>query len=92
MLVQMAKLLGATVIGTTSSPEKAQKAKDMGCDHIILYTQENVLEKVLEYTNGQGVECVYDGVGKSTFDTSLACLKRLGTMCSFGNASGKVKL
>ena len=88
--MQMAKLLGAKVIGTTSNMEKAKRAIENGCDHVILYTNENVVEKVMEYTNKEGVECVYDGVGKSTFDTSLACLKRLGTLCSFGNASGKV--
>ena len=86
----MAKILGAKVIGTTSTIEKAQIAKNNGCDHVILYNQENVYDKVMEYTENKGVECVYDGIGKSTFDISISCLKRLGTMCSFGNASGKV--
>jgi NADPH2:quinone reductase len=90
LLVQLAKFYGATVIGTTSTPAKAEVAKAAGVDHIILYTQEDVATRVMELTQNVGVDAVYDGVGKSTFDVSLKCLKRLGFMLSFGNASGKV--
>jgi NADPH:quinone reductase len=61
-----AKSRGATVIGTTSSPEKAQLAKSYGADHVILYNKENVVERTLELTNGEGVHAVFDGVGKDT--------------------------
>jgi NADPH2:quinone reductase len=90
MIVQMAKYLKATVIGTTSTSEKAMLAQKAGCDHVILYKEDNVLEKVMNITKSKGVNAVYDGVGKSTFDLSLSCLARFGTMLSFGNASGKV--
>ncbi|KAJ3298034.1 hypothetical protein HDU79_000885 [Rhizoclosmatium sp. JEL0117] len=90
LLVQIAKHYGAIVIGTTSSAEKAETAKKAGADHVILYTTQNVKEEVLKITNGKGVQVVYDGIGKSTFDISLSCLARLGTLASFGNASGKV--
>ncbi|KAJ3023497.1 UNVERIFIED_CONTAM: hypothetical protein HDU68_008596 [Siphonaria sp. JEL0065] len=90
LLVQICKHYGAIVIGTTSSPEKAETAKKAGADHVILYTQQNVKDEVLKITNGKGVQVVYDGVGKSTFDVSLGSLARLGTLASFGNASGKV--
>jgi NADPH2:quinone reductase len=90
LLVQLCKHLGATVIGTASTPEKAQLAKDAGADHVILYSHENVVEKVMLITNQRGVDAVFDGVGKSTFDDSLKCLANFGSMVSFGNASGKV--
>ncbi|KAJ3300499.1 NADPH:quinone reductase [Borealophlyctis nickersoniae] len=90
LLAQLAKHYGAYVIGTTSSAEKAETAKKAGADHVILYTSQDVVEEVKRITNGQGVHVVYDGVGKSTFDASLACLRKLGSMVSFGNASGKV--
>lgn len=61
-----AKLKGATVIGTTSTPEKAELAKSYGADHVILYTKENTVQRVLEITNGEGVHAVFDGVGKDT--------------------------
>jgi NADPH:quinone reductase len=64
---QVAKIRGATVIGTTSTPEKAALAKAHGADHIILYKQENVVERVLELTNGKGVDVIYDGVGRATY-------------------------
>ncbi|KAL1919269.1 uncharacterized protein VTP21DRAFT_1961 [Calcarisporiella thermophila] len=90
-LVQLAKALGAHVIGTTSSSEKAKLAQEAGAEHIVLYTKEDVVQKVRSLTpGGEGVHAVYDGVGRSTFDQSLKCLRRLGTMVSFGNASGKV--
>ncbi|TPX68044.1 hypothetical protein SpCBS45565_g03311 [Spizellomyces sp. 'palustris'] len=90
MLVQVCKHLGARVIGTTSSEEKAATVRRAGADDVILYTKQDVVQEVHKLTNGQGVAAVFDGVGRSTFDESLACLKRLGFMLSFGNASGKV--
>jgi len=88
--VQWANVLGATVIGTVGSPEKAEIAKSLGCHHVINYSTENVVERVRELTDGKGVPVVYDGVGKDTFETSLDCLQPLGLMVSFGNASGPV--
>jgi len=82
--------LGATVIGTVGSPEKAELAKANGCHHTILYRKENVVEKVKELTDGAGVPVVYDSVGKDTWEASLDCLAPLGLMVSFGNASGAV--
>lgn len=90
IVCQWAKHLGATVIGTVGSREKAEIAKAKGCDYPILYREEKVSERVKEITNGQGVEVVYDSVGKDTFDDSLDCLKRLGMMVSFGQSSGAV--
>ncbi len=90
ILVQWAKHLGATVIGTVGSDDKAKLARAHGCDHIILYRQENVAERVREITRGAGVPVVYDGVGKDTFMASLDSLAPRGMMVSFGNASGAV--
>lgn len=90
LVCQVAHQLGAIVIGSVSTPEKAAVARENGVDHVIQYTTENVLERVMEITHGKGCQVVFDGVGKSTFDTSLACLGHLGTLASFGNASGKV--
>jgi NADPH:quinone reductase len=87
---QWLKALGATVIGTAGSAEKAALAKAHGCDHVIVYTQENFSERVNELTEGKKVPVVYDSVGKSTFLGSLDCLRPLGLMVSFGNASGPV--
>jgi NADPH2:quinone reductase len=87
---QWLKALGATVIGTVGSDEKAAIAKAHGCDHAIVYTRENFVEKVKALTGGKGVPVVYDSVGKTTFDGSLDCLRPLGLMVSFGNASGPV--
>jgi NADPH2:quinone reductase len=87
---QWAKHLGATVIGTVGSEEKARIAQDHGCDHTILYRDEDVVAKVREITGGRGVPVVYDGIGKSTWEQSLDCLAPRGMMVSFGNASGKV--
>jgi len=87
---QWAKALGATVIGTAGSEEKAALAKAHGCDHVIVYTRENFTERVREITNGKGVPVVYDGVGKDTFMGSLDCLRPLGMMVLYGNASGPV--
>ncbi|KAJ7597728.1 hypothetical protein C8J56DRAFT_920793 [Mycena floridula] len=86
----IAGYIGATVIGTTSTKEKAELAKAHGADHVILYPVENTVDRVLEITNGAGVEAVFDGVGKDTFDGNFKVLKRKGTLVSLGNASGAV--
>ncbi len=88
--MQWAKALGVTVIGTVGSEEKAELARAHGCDHVILYKQENIVERVREITNGAMVPVVYDSVGKDTFSASLDCLQPFGLMVSFGNASGPV--
>ncbi len=85
---QWAKSLGLKVIGTVGSDEKVTIAKKYGCDEVINYSKEDFSKKVLELTNGDGVSVVYDGVGKTTYDKSIECLKLRGTMVSFGNASG----
>lgn len=90
ILVQWAKHLGATVIGTAGTLEKAKLARDHGADHVILYRQEDFPKKVRELTDGAGVQVVYDGVGKDTFMGSLDSLVPRGLMVSFGNASGPV--
>jgi NADPH:quinone reductase len=87
---QWAKFLGATVIGTVGSDEKAALAKAHGCDHPIVYTREDFVKRVKEITGGNGVPVVYDSVGKDTFDKSLDCLRPLGLMVSFGQSSGAV--
>ena len=88
--MQWAKALGVTVIGTAGSPEKAALAKKHGCDHVILYKDENVVERVREITGGAMVPVVYDSVGKDTFQASIDCLQPFGLMVSFGNSSGPV--
>ncbi|QCP48745.1 quinone oxidoreductase [Trinickia violacea] len=88
LVCQWAKALGATVIGTVGSDEKAELAKAHGCDHPIVYTRENFTKRVKEITNGAGVPVVYDSIGKDTFQGSLDCLAPLGLFVSFGNASG----
>jgi NADPH2:quinone reductase len=87
---QWLKAIGATVIGTVASDEKAAVARAHGCDYVIISTREDVARRVREITGGAGVPVVYDSVGKDTFLASLDCLKPLGLMVSFGNASGKV--
>jgi NADPH2:quinone reductase len=82
--------LGATVIGTVGSPEKAELARAHGCHHTVLYREEDVAARVREITGGSGVPVVYDGVGAATWEASLASLARRGIMVSFGNASGAV--
>ena len=89
---QWAKALGATVIGTVSTEAKAELARAHGCDHPILYTREDFARRVRDITGGEGVPVVYDGIGKDTFTGSLDSLRPLGTMVSFGNASGLVGL
>ena len=85
---QWANALGATVIGTVGSDEKAELARQYGYHHIINYNSENVVERVMEITGGAKLPVVYDGVGKDTFELSLDCLRPRGLMVSFGNASG----
>jgi NADPH2:quinone reductase len=87
---QWLKVLGATVIGTVGSDEKAALAKAHGCDHTIVYTRENFVERVKAITGGKGVPVVYDSVGKTTWEGSLDCLQPRGMMVSFGNSSGAV--
>lgn len=88
---QWAKHLGATVIGTVGSPEKAELAKAHGYDHVIDYKREDFVARVKEITGGQGVPVVYDGVGQATFLKSLDCLRPCGIGVSFGSASGPVE-
>ncbi len=85
---QWAKHLGATVIGTVGSEEKAALARDHGCDHTILYRSEDFVARVREITDGRGVDVVYDAVGKDTFLPSLDCVRPRGMIVNFGNASG----
>ena len=92
IMCQWAKALGATVIGTVGSEHKAELARANGCDHPIVYTRENFARRVRELTDGEGVPVVFDSIGKDTFMDSLACLRPLGLMVSFGNASGAVPL
>ncbi|XVE63867.1 hypothetical protein DITRI_Ditri07aG0055700 [Diplodiscus trichospermus] len=88
LLCQWANALGATVIGTVSTKEKAAQAKEDGCRHVIIYKEEDFVGRVNEITSGKGVEVVYDSVGKDTFQGSLSCLKPRGCMVSFGQSSG----
>jgi NADPH:quinone reductase len=87
---QWAKHLGCTVIGTVGSEDKADLARENGCDHVILYRQEDFAARVKDLTEGEGCDVVYDGVGKATFPASLDCLKPFGYFVSFGSASGPV--
>ncbi len=87
---QWAKHLGATVIGTVGNDEKAELAREHGCDHAIVYTRENFSERVRELTDGAGVPVVYDAVGRDTFEGSLDCLQPRGMLVSFGQSSGKI--
>jgi NADPH:quinone reductase len=90
ILCQWARHLGATVIGTVGSDDKAELAKKAGCKHVIVTSREKFVPRVKEITKGRGVPVVYDGVGKDTFMDSLDCLQPLGLMVGFGNASGPV--
>ncbi|HYW58909.1 MAG TPA: quinone oxidoreductase [Xanthobacteraceae bacterium] len=90
ILCQWANALGANVIGTVGSKEKADLAKANGCHHTILYSTENFVERVQQITSGAKCEVVYDGIGKTTFPASLDCLKPLGMFVSFGSASGPI--
>ncbi|HWF98837.1 MAG TPA: quinone oxidoreductase [Steroidobacteraceae bacterium] len=89
-LVRWAKHLGATVIATVGSEEKAAIARQCGADHVILYRRENFVDRIAQITGGRGVEVVYDSVGKDTFSGSLDCLDYLGTLVNFGQSSGPV--
>jgi len=90
ILSQWAKHLGATVIGTVGSDDKVDTARKAGCRHVIVSSKESLVDRVKEITKGAGVPVVYDGVGKATFLASLDCLRPLGLMVSYGNASGPV--
>ena len=90
LLIQIAKQLGATVIGTVSTEAKAKLAKEMGADYLILYTQTDFLAEVKKLTDGRGVNVVYDSVGQTTFDKSLDCLRPRGYLVLFGQSSGPV--
>jgi NADPH2:quinone reductase len=87
---QWARHLGATIIGTVSTDDKAKLAKEAGCTHVINYKTEDFVKRTKELTSGQGVDVVYDAVGKDTYPGSLDCLKPLGLWVSFGNASGAI--
>jgi NADPH:quinone reductase len=88
LAVQLAKLMGLRVIGTVSTEEKAAKARAMGCDEIIFYRREDVAARVKDLTDGQGVQTVFDSVGKDTFEGSLKSLRRRGVLVGCGTASG----
>ena len=90
LLCQMAKMRGATVIGTVSTEEKAELARGAGADEVILYTEQDFVEETNRITGGEGVDVVYDSVGKTTFDGSLDCLRTRGYMVLFGQSSGPV--
>ncbi len=89
---QWAKSIGCKLIGTVGSDEKVNMAKKNGCDFVINYRKEDFDKKVLEITENKGVDVVYDGVGKDTFEKSINCLKVRGMMVSFGNSSGSLNL
>lgn len=88
LLVQWIKHLGGTVIGTVSTPEKAQLAKDAGADHIILYSEQDFVSETKRITQNKGADYIIDGVGKTTFTKNLDAAKRRGHICIFGSASG----
>ncbi len=90
LLVQMAKLRGATVYGTVSTPEKARLAREAGADEVILYTETDFEAEVRRLTGGRGVDVVYDSVGRTTFEGSLRCLRPRGMLVLFGQSSGPV--
>ena len=91
LLIQMAKQLGATVITTVSTEQKAEMARSVGADHVVLYTQQDFREETMRITDGRGVDVVYDSVGKDTADDSLASLRPRGMMALYGAASGAVQ-
>jgi NADPH2:quinone reductase len=90
LVCQWAKAMGATIIGTVGSREKAEMAKSNGCDHAVLYTDAQWGQKVRAITDNQGVDVVYDSVGQATFMKSLDCLRPMGMMVSFGQSSGAI--
>ena len=91
LLIQMAKQLGAIVITTVSTERKAEMARSVGADHVVLYTEQNFQEEAMRITDGRGVDVVYDSVGQSTADASLASLRPRGMMVLYGAASGAVQ-
>ena len=91
ILVQWGKALGATVVGTVGSDDKAERVKALGCDHVIVYSREDFVARVKEITSGRGVRVAYDSVGRDTFLRTLDCVQRLGLVALFGNASGAVE-
>lgn len=90
ILIQIAKMRGARVFGTVSTPEKSQRARAAGADEAILYTDQDFAAEVMRLTNGKGANVVYDSVGRTTFDQSLKCLAVRGVLALFGQASGPV--
>ncbi|MEA3259755.1 MAG: quinone oxidoreductase [Pseudomonadota bacterium] len=91
LLCQWARHLGATVIGTVGSQDKAERARRHGCHHVILYREQNLVDTVQQLTDGRGVDVAYDSVGKDTFYDSLACLAPRGHLVNFGQSSGPVE-
>jgi NADPH2:quinone reductase len=91
LLVQVARMSGARVVATVSTPQKAELARDAGADEVILYTEKDFVAEVKRITDGRGVQAVYDSVGRTTFLKSLDCLAPRGMMVSFGQSSGKVE-
>ncbi|MBE3063775.1 MAG: quinone oxidoreductase, partial [Spirochaetes bacterium] len=91
LLVQVARMRGARIIATVSTPQKAELARGAGADEVILYTEKDFLAEVKRITGGRGVQAVYDSVGRTTFLKSLDCLAPRGMMVSFGQSSGKVE-
>ncbi len=90
LVCQWANHIGATVIGTVGTEEKADIARNNGCHHPIVYTQQDFVQQVKEITSGRGVDVVYDSVGKATFEKSLDCIRPLGMLVSFGQSSGPI--
>lgn len=90
LLCQVARMIGATVIGTVSTPEKEKLAREAGADHVVRYTEQDFLEEVRRITEGKGVHVVYDGVGQSTFEKGIHALRPRGMMVLFGQSSGPV--
>ncbi len=90
LLIQLAKKIGARVIGTVSTEEKAALAKNAGADHVIIYTQKDFEQEVRRITGGAGVDVVYDSVGRTTFEKGMNCLRRRGMLVLFGQSSGPV--
>ena len=91
LLIQLARKRGAHVITTVGTPEKSEIAKRLGADHAVLYREEDFIEAVQSMTGGQGVDVVYDAVGKQTIASSIRCLKRRGTCVNYGGSSGLVE-
>jgi NADPH:quinone reductase len=91
LLVQLARLRGARVIGTAGSPEKAEQARGYGCEHVIRYREQDFREEVRRLTGGAGVDVVYDSVGKDTIARSIRSVRRRGTVINYGGASGLVE-